>query len=508
MATLVAASASLAEDAISVAGKKHIINMDSPTQPSASSAQKRARDAAGVDETDTNAAERLSGERRSMEGIEDHDKVHDEEGERAPSENEEFHDAEQAPEQDVSCPIKPRLTQANKSPGSSKKANAEDKRKRIEAAAQKRQEESDIAARMRLGEEQMAAAALKIAALTPKHATAGGTPAAKMNDDKGQDGRRTGLRSDEKAHRDKASYSARYDKLYESYIMLRFSPTEAAARAKAEADKPEEASLQLILNQTGVKFSTQIFDEDFQDKLEAKIQRVLSQNGIKSGATAQPYCAYGTDDRKHTALSVVFEKEAAAAHFREGIFAHGGVSFEVMELEGWLSKVMQTRKVGFRFAASFGPFPFMPDEDTLTLYKYALTDTYGDITNHVFYRDRTMTVGFALGDRPSMAKCKIGLPIMNKNGVIIASLHPIHQIHLLGVENCKTCVGIGEFHTDQCDINKKNEVRLQQQKKKIFAAVGSMANKPTQPEKKPHQGKRGTGRSAAVISKVHGDTEA
>ena len=99
--------------------------------------------------------------------------------------------------------------------------------------------------------------------------------------------------------------------------------------------------------------------------------------------------------------------------------------------------------------AVFGPFPFMPTFEMIDKYKGLLTSTYGDTTNVIIYKDRTVNVGFALGGRPEPTRKK-PLAIAHK-GKFMGTLNPIHNIRVLGLTNCLTCCGIGDNHFEECE---------------------------------------------------------
>ena len=62
------------------------------------------------------------------------------------------------------------------------------------------------------------------------------------------------------------------------------------------------------------------------------------------------------------------------------------------------------------------------------------------MTNVVTYADRTATIGFALGnlEMPTRRK-KISLV---DRGSFVGSLHPVHNVKLLGVPCCSFCPAI------------------------------------------------------------------
>jgi len=114
-----------------------------------------------------------------------------------------------------------------------------------------------------------------------------------------------------------------------------------------------------------------------------------------------------------------------------------------------------------------------------------------------------MTIGFALGTRKRPKRRK-ALVIL-KNGSYMGKLNPIHNIRMLGLDNCLTCCGIGDFHGSECAGNKKNFDRMMNKKKKLLAESGSRAAAAAagewQQAKKARRGQRGGGKRSEMVDK-------
>ena len=64
----------------------------------------------------------------------------------------------------------------------------------------------------------------------------------------------------------------------------------------------------------------------------------------------------------------------------------------------WLIKVGAVKYLGKTYALNLGPMPRAPTDDTIKMIA-PLLEMYGKMTHIINYADRTITVGFALGDR-------------------------------------------------------------------------------------------------------------
>lgn len=287
-----------------------------------------------------------------------------------------------------------------------------------------------------------------------------------------------------------------YDKLMEAG----YEPVDALAFAMEQQKDSTDAPLVYALEQTE-RFSARIFEESFSESLEARVGTVLKKKSLDENATVGLYRQYDVNGTKHTILTIEFADADSAALFKGGQFKHEDISFNVVELSAWLASIADSIKnVGKRYAAVFGPWPFMPTFDTVEQYKGLLTSTYGDITNVTIYKDRTITIGFAQGNRPTPTKRK-PLAVM-RNGTFMGTLNPIHNIRMLGLDNCLTCCGIGAFHGAECEANKKNFALHMKKKKKLNAQNGARARGDKEEGewervKATRRGGRGSGRAGA-----------
>ena len=284
--------------------------------------------------------------------------------------------------------------------------------------------------------------------------------------------------------------------------------TEAEAHAFAMELQSETTTQPLVyvLDQTE-RFSIKIFEEAFADSLEKRIGTVLTKRSLDGNATVGLYQQYDAGGFKHTALTVEFADTASAAVFKGGALKHEGVSFKVIELSEWLTRIGAIKDEGKRYAIVFGPWPFMPTFETVDKYKGLLTSSYGNITNVTIYKDRTITIGFALGGRETPQKKK-PIRVVHK-GQHMGTLHAIHNIRALGLSNCLTCCGINGWHGPECEGNKRNFDAHMAKKKKLHAQSGARARDDGKEDgeweqvKPAHRGKRGgSGRApAAVVQK-------
>ena len=143
-------------------------------------------------------------------------------------------------------------------------------------------------------------------------------------------------------------------------------------------------------------------------------------------------------------------------------------------LDSWLSTVSQTKYTGKTYAVNFGPFPFTPTESSLARVKPLLKE-YGDITRITIYADRTVTFGFALGDR-RMPTTRKRLPLIISGKCVGVLMAPFH-IKMMGVKACKFCPAMGDVlaHTPACQVNKDAREQFLVRKNKKTAALAATA---------------------------------
>ena len=295
--------------------------------------------------------------------------------------------------------------------------------------------------------------------------------------------------------------------VYNELVTAGYEEAEARLFAESQIDAMTDTQLVYALDQTE-RFSTKIFDESFSEALEQRIGAALNKKSLNQDVTVGLYRQYDASGTKHTILTAEFADADSAAVFKDGLLKHEGISFKIIELDAWLATLGAIKDVGKRFAAVFGPWPFMPTFDTVDQYKGLLTSTYGDITHVTIYKDRTITIGFALGGRATPKKRK-PLAVM-RNGKFMGSLHPTHNIRMLGLNNCLTCCGIGDFHGAECEENKKNFALHMAKKKKLNARLGARVRGDDKEEgeweqvkgtRRGGRGARGPGRAVAEVAK-------
>ena len=77
------------------------------------------------------------------------------------------------------------------------------------------------------------------------------------------------------------------------------------------------------------------------------------------------------------------------------------------------------------------------------------------------------------------------MPIPIFDGGIYAGVqNPIHNIRIVGMQNCSYCPGIGEFHTGECEKNKAQMQSFLKRKLKIAEAGGQAPSKSTKPTRR------------------------
>ena len=140
-----------------------------------------------------------------------------------------------------------------------------------------------------------------------------------------------------------------------------------------------------------------------------------------------------------------------------------------------MNKVKPTGKT---FAINIGALPCAPNADSIPQIEPMLR-RYGKMTHIVFYADRTITIGFALGNLP-MPIVRKPLYIMH-NRVLVGKLDPTHNIRMMGVPCCSFCPGIGDYHTGECAENKAKQKRFLARKQKLNDGKPNIPN----PNRKP-----------------------
>ena len=160
----------------------------------------------------------------------------------------------------------------------------------------------------------------------------------------------------------------------------------------------------------------------------------------------------------------------------ENLFKFKGTS-----LTEWLGKVGAIEYLGKTYAFNIGPMPRAPTEDTIKVMAPLLA-MYGEITHIIYYADRTITVGVALGNM-TMPPFRKPIPLFD-GGVYAGKLDPTHNIRLMGVPCCSFCPGIGDYHSGECATNKEKQEAFLARKKKLAEKNKETPTKPTKPTRR------------------------
>ena len=164
------------------------------------------------------------------------------------------------------------------------------------------------------------------------------------------------------------------------------------------------------------KFNVNIFSEQLQSDL-AKDLFAMATNKSQPGDKMERevrhrrlavYQQFDKTGRKHSVLTVdcsprmynVLKGRTFSMQDKVG-FANGElpvILFKGISLKEWVDEVGGVKARGTTFGLNVGPFPRAPNDDTVKKFE-PLLKMYGDITHIIFYADRTITIGFALGDK-------------------------------------------------------------------------------------------------------------
>ena len=256
---------------------------------------------------------------------------------------------------------------------------------------------------------------------------------------------------------------------------------------------PKEAPV-VVLKILG-KFNVNIFSEQLQSDL-AKDLFAIATNKSQPGDKMEKfdigvYQQFDKSGRKHSVLTVdcsprmynVLKGRTFSMQDKVG-FANGElpvILFKGISLKEWVDEVGGVKARGTTFGLNVGPFPRAPNDDTVKKFE-PLLKMYGDITHIIFYADRTITIGFALGDK-TMPKARKPIPIFD-GGIFAGALNPVHNIRIVGMQNCSYCPGIGEFHTGECEKNKAQMQNFLNRKKKTLEAGGEVPSKSAKPTRR------------------------
>ena len=76
---------------------------------------------------------------------------------------------------------------------------------------------------------------------------------------------------------------------------------------------------------------------------------------------------------------------------------------------------------------------------------------YGKMTHIIFYADRTITIGFALGWATSPCRSSASrFTSCATASVLVGKLDPTYNIRMMGIPCCSFCPGIGDYHSGEC----------------------------------------------------------
>ena len=229
------------------------------------------------------------------------------------------------------------------------------------------------------------------------------------------------------------------------------------------------------------KFSIDIFDSDLKEAVGRALLEIAKEENpeictTENAVSIQTYQLYDTNGTKATVLSAEFENQGLYDFFKDTEFEFRDLKFKATDLKEWFETVNKVKPTGKTFALNIGALPCAPNADTIPQIEPMLR-MYGNMTHIVFYADRTVTIGFALGNLP-MPIVRKPLYIMH-NRVLVGKLDPTHNIRMMGVPCCSFCPGIGEYHTGECAENKAKQERFLARKKKLNDG------KPNMPSPKP-----------------------
>ena len=184
------------------------------------------------------------------------------------------------------------------------------------------------------------------------------------------------------------------------------------------------------------------------------------------------YCQVDINGRKQSVLVAECVDDTWASYLLDR-FTFGDVRVQGVPLEEWLINIAGVKWTGKEYAVNFGPFPYTPNEHSVAKLKPMLKQ-YGDITKMIFYADRTITIGFALGDRP-MPRSRPRIPLVSNGKALGVLLAPFH-IKVMGVRCCRWCPAIADdAHTPACEQNKRDRAGFERRGKRKASQLASVA---------------------------------
>ena len=251
-----------------------------------------------------------------------------------------------------------------------------------------------------------------------------------------------------------------------------------ACVAAAPKEKPV-----LVLNQLG-KFNFDVFSEE----LHMEMAKVLTANMENETVKVGIYQQININDRKQTVLTVECSERVYNHYYgmtfdykdKEALF-----KFEGTSLKEWITKVGTMEYLGTTYGLNIGPMPRAPTDDTIKMLA-PLLKKYGKMTHVIYYADRTITIGFALGEL-IMPPFRKPIPLFD-GGTYAGKLDATNNIRLMGVPCCSFCPGIGDYHSGECATNKEKQEAFLARKKKLAEKNTGTTPKPTKPTRRGKHG--------------------
>ena len=245
---------------------------------------------------------------------------------------------------------------------------------------------------------------------------------------------------------------------------------------KQSESAPKQVGLLALVQRE--KFSIDIFDPDLKEAVGKALLEIAKEENPEictneNAVSIQIYQLYDTNGNKATVLSAEFENQKLYDFFKDTEFTFRDLNFKATDLKEWFETVNSVKPTGKTFALNIGALPCAPNADSIPQIEPMLR-RYGKMTHIVFYADRTVTIGFALGNLP-MPIVRKPLYIMH-NRVLVGKLDPTHNIRMMGVPCCSFCPGIGDYHTGECAENKAKQKRFLARKQKLNDGKPNMPN--------------------------------
>ena len=251
-----------------------------------------------------------------------------------------------------------------------------------------------------------------------------------------------------------------------------------ASVAAAPKEKPV-----LVLSLQG-KFNINVFSEELHKNLAKELTASLENETVKVGIYEQ----IDINGYRKSVLTVECSERVYKYYYGKTIDYKDEETlfkFEGSSLTEWLIKVGAVEYLGKTYALNIGPMPRAPTDDTIKMLS-PLLKMYGKMTHIIYYADRTITIGVALGDMP-MPLFRKPLPLFD-GGIYAGKLDPTHNVRLMGVPCCSFCPGIGDYHSGECATNKEKQEAFLARKKKLAEKNTGTTPKPTKPTRRGKHG--------------------